>query len=82
MIIISSVAHDFLPHAWGAYGPMPNEAISEALSVKKSPVGWFTLAGGIIGFITGYLLASLTSMRWELIVSGKPVLAYIPSRAG
>lgn len=60
------------------YGPIPNEAISEALSVKKSPVGWFTLAGGIIGFIIGYLLASLTSMRWELIVGGKPVLAYIP----
>ncbi len=67
--------------AWAladVYGPMPNEAISEALAVKKSPVGWFTLGGGIIGFITGYLLASLTALRWELIVSGKPVLAYIP----
>src|SRR6056297_1936381 len=60
------------------YGPIPNEAISEALSVKKSPVGWFTLGGGIIGFIIGYLLASLTALRWDLIVSGKPVLAYIP----
>jgi len=60
------------------HGPIPSEKISRALSIKKSPVGWFTLAGGIIGFITGYLLASMTAMRWELIVSGKPVMAYIP----
>jgi len=60
------------------HGPIPSEMISQALAVKKSPVGWFTLAGGIIGFITGYLLAAFTSLRWELIVSGKPVMAYIP----
>lgn len=60
------------------HGPIPSEKISRALSIKKSPVGWFTLAGGIIGFITGYLLAAMTAMRWELIVSGKPVMAYIP----
>lgn len=60
------------------HGPIPSEIISNALAVKKSPVGWFTLAGGIIGFIVGYLLAAMTAMRWELIVSGKPVVAYIP----
>ncbi|MCF8028764.1 MAG: DUF3341 domain-containing protein [Desulfobacteraceae bacterium] len=60
------------------HGPIPSEAISEALEVKKSGVGWFTLAGGIIGFFTGYLLAVFTAARWGLIVGGKPVLAYIP----
>jgi molybdopterin-containing oxidoreductase family membrane subunit len=60
------------------HGPIPSEMISQALGVKKSPVGWFTLAGGIIGFITGYLLAVFTSLRWELMVSGKPIMAYIP----
>lgn len=59
-------------------GPIPSEMISQSMAVKKSPVGWFTLVGGIIGFITGYLLAAFTSLRWELIVSGKPVMAYIP----
>ena len=60
------------------HGPIPSEMIFHALAVKKSPVGWFTLVGGVIGFITGYLLAAFTSLRWELIVSGKPVMAYIP----
>jgi molybdopterin-containing oxidoreductase family membrane subunit len=60
------------------HGPIPSEAITDAMGQKKTGVGWFTLAGGIIGFFTGYLLASLTAARWELIVSGKPVLAYIP----
>ena len=60
------------------HGPIPSEAISAALDVKKSKVGWFTLAGGIIGFILGYSLAAFTAARWGLIVSGKPVLAYIP----
>ena len=60
------------------HGPIPSEPISEALACKKTAVGWFTLAGGIIGFILGYSLASFTAARWGLIVSGKPVLAYIP----
>ena len=41
-------------------------------------VGWYTLTGGIIGLITGFLLAVYCSSEWELIASGKPVLAYIP----
>jgi molybdopterin-containing oxidoreductase family membrane subunit len=60
------------------HGPVPSEEISEALAYRRSAVGWFTLAGGVIGLFTGYLLASLTAARWGLIVSGKPVLAYIP----
>lgn len=58
--------------------PIPSEKISEALGVRKSPVGWFTLAGGIIGFFTGFFLAAFTSFRWGLIVSGKPIAAWIP----
>jgi len=46
--------------------------------VKKSKVGYFTLAGGIIGFFSGIGLAMYTGLQWKLIVSGKPVLAWIP----
>lgn len=60
------------------HGPVPSEAITEAAACKKSGVGWFTLAGGIIGLFTGFMLAVFTAGRWELIVSGKPVMAYIP----
>ena len=61
-----------------AHSPVPSEAIGKALKLKKSRVGWFTLAGGITGFFTGFLLAAFTASRWSLIVSGKPIVALVP----
>ena len=58
--------------------PLPSHKIMQALNLKKSKVGWFTLCGGIIGFISGFGLAVFTATRWDLIVSGKPILAIIP----
>jgi hypothetical protein len=60
------------------HSPIPSHAIDEALQAPKSKVGWFTLAGGITGFLTGFLLAIFTATRWHLIVQGKPVVALIP----
>lgn len=60
------------------YSPIPSHAIADALKQPKSKVGWFTLAGGITGFFTGFLLAAFTATRWSLIVSGKPVVALVP----
>jgi len=60
------------------HGPIPNHKIAEALNLPKSKVGLFTLAGGIIGFFTGFLLAAYTSIQWNLIVSGKPIVALVP----
>lgn len=62
----------------GVHSPIPSEKITEALSVKKSLLGWITLGGGITGFFIGFLLAAFTASRWELIVSGKPVVALVP----
>jgi len=50
----------------------------QALKLKKSKVGWFTLCGGILGFLAGFGLAAFTATRWNLIVSGKPIMAIIP----
>ena len=47
--------------------PFPSHKIMDALNLKKSKVGWFTLVGGII-----------TALEWKLIVSGKPIVAIIP----
>ena len=58
--------------------PIPSHKIAEALNLKKSKVGYFTLAGGILGFISGFALALFTATRWDLIVSGKPIESYIP----
>ncbi len=60
------------------YSPFPSDKILHALKVKKSKVGYFTLAGGIIGFLSGLGLAVYTAVEWHLIMSGKPVVAWIP----
>ncbi|NNG00075.1 MAG: DUF3341 domain-containing protein [Desulfobacteraceae bacterium] len=60
------------------HGPIPSHKILDALGMKKSRVGWFTLGGGITGFFTGFLLAAFTATRWSLIVGGKPVVALVP----
>lgn len=58
--------------------PIPSRKIAAALAVKPSRVGWFTLVGGIVGFFAGFILAVFTANQWQLIVSGKPVVALVP----
>jgi len=58
--------------------PFPSHKIMDALNLKKSMVGWFTLGGGIFGFLGGFSLAIFTATRWNLIVSGKAIVAIIP----
>ena len=60
------------------HSPIPSHKIMDALNLKKSRVGWFTLCGGILGFISGFALAIFTATRWNLIVSGKPIIAIVP----
>ncbi len=60
------------------HSPIPSHKIADALNLKKSKVGWFTLVGGIIGFFAGFFLAAFTAVQWDLIVSGKPVVSLIP----
>lgn len=60
------------------YAPVPNHEIEEALGAKKSPVGFFTLAGGIIGLISGFSLAGFTAAEWNLVLGGKPPVTLIP----
>ena len=58
--------------------PFPSHKIMDALKLKTSMVGWFTLGGGIFGFLGGFALAVYTATQWNLIVSGKPIVAIIP----
>jgi molybdopterin-containing oxidoreductase family membrane subunit len=60
------------------HSPFPSHKILGALDLKKSRVGYFTLTGGILGFIVGLCLAIYTAVQWHLIVSGKPVIAWYP----
>jgi hypothetical protein len=58
--------------------PIPSHKVFDALKLKSSRVGYFTLAGGILGFFLGLALAIFTATRWELIVQGKPIISLIP----
>ena len=60
------------------HSPIPSHKIMDALKLKKSRVGWFTLTGGILGLISGFALAVFCSVQWNLIVSGKPIISLIP----
>jgi molybdopterin-containing oxidoreductase family membrane subunit len=60
------------------HSPIPSHKIMAALDLKKSKVGWFTLAGGILGLISGFALAIFCAVQWNLNVSGKPVISLIP----
>jgi len=60
------------------HSPIPSHRLSHALKLKKSRVGWYTLIGGIIGFFSGFALASFTALRWGIIVGGKPVVSLVP----
>ncbi len=58
--------------------PFPSHKIMDALKLQKSMVGWFTLGGGIFGFLGGFALAIYTATQWDLMVSGKPIVAIVP----
>ena len=60
------------------YSPVPDHQIEHALGEKVSPLGWATLIGAVTGLVGGYALAAYTSLKWGLVVWGKPLLAWIP----
>lgn len=60
------------------YSPYPSHSIDDLLKLRKSKVGYFVLVGGILGFLFGFGLSIYTANQWQLIVSGKPVIALVP----
>ena len=61
------------------YSPIPIHEVGEVLDLPRSPVRFFTLAGGILGILAGMALTVYTSLQWGFIVSGKPVIPWIPA---
>lgn len=60
------------------YSPVPNHEIDEVLDKPASPVRLFTLVGGLTGVAFGFTYAIWTSVDWELIVGGKPIVSLPP----
>jgi len=64
-----------------AYSPVPLEEVEEALTghgLPKSPVRLFTLVGGLTGTASGFALTIWSSLKWELVVGGKPIVSIPP----
>jgi molybdopterin-containing oxidoreductase family membrane subunit len=67
--------------AISAYSPVPLEDFEEALTgdgLPRSPVRLFTLVGGLIGTASGFALTIWSSLKWNLVVGGKPVVSIPP----
>jgi Protein of unknown function (DUF3341) len=63
------------------YSPVPLEEFEEALTghgLPMSPVRLFTLVGGLTGTVSGFALTIWSSLKWDLIVGGKPVVSIPP----
>ena len=62
------------------YTPVPVEEIEEAVEHGRpvSPVRLFTLVGGLTGALTGFGLTIWSSLKWNLVVGGKPVVSIPP----
>jgi hypothetical protein len=58
--------------------PVPLPAIDEMLDPKPSPVRRFTLAGALLGFLTGWALTIGSAQHYPLIVGGKPLVSLTP----
>ena len=61
-----------------ALSPVPHHAIDEALEKPASPVRYFTLAGCLLGCLTGFTLTIATSLYYPLITGGKPIVSIPP----
>jgi hypothetical protein len=60
------------------YSPAAHGEIKEALRQKSSPVRYYTFFGGLFGIISGFSLAIYTVWQWKFVVSGKPIIPWIP----
>jgi hypothetical protein len=60
------------------FSPIPHHEIDTVLGAKPSPMRYATLLGGLAGILSGVGLAIYAHLRWNLMTSGKPVLAWIP----
>jgi hypothetical protein len=63
-------------HDLTVYTPVPVHEIEEVVERDRpvSKVRLFTLLGGLTGLASGWILTAWTSLKWGLIVGGKPAI--------
>ncbi len=66
------------PDKMVVYTPFPFHPIWEAMELKSNPIRYFTLAGALLGLFGGFALAIWSSLKWNLITGGKPIVSFPP----
>lgn len=64
--------------SFNTFSPIPSHRIEHAIGLKKSPVRWIVLMGGISGVLTGLAITIGTTYEWRLNAGGKPLLSWPP----
>jgi hypothetical protein len=64
-------------HDVTVYTPVPVHEIEDVLDRDRpvSKVRLFTLLGGLTGLASGWILTAWTSLKWGLVVGGKPPMS-------
>ncbi len=57
------------------FSPAPRHEIEHLVQPGKSPVRFVTFSGAFFGLCFGFLLAIGTSLVWNLVTGGKPVVS-------
>ncbi len=60
------------------YSPVPHHELEDVLDKRESPVRLFTLIGALTGCGLGFAYAIATSLDWELVTGGKPIVSLPP----
>lgn len=55
------------------FSPAPFPEIDDELDPRPSKVRLFTLAGGLTGLFTGFLMTIWMANDWPIVVGGKPI---------
>ncbi len=60
------------------FSPSKVPEVEKMLGIEKSPVSYWTVTGGILGFLAGYFMTVGSVQRYQLIVGGKHPVSLIP----
>jgi molybdopterin-containing oxidoreductase family membrane subunit len=60
------------------FSPFPSDEIEKAIGEENSPIRYFTLLGGLLGFTGGFALTVGVALRHGIVTGGKPVIAIPP----
>jgi molybdopterin-containing oxidoreductase family membrane subunit len=64
-------------HQFDVFSPIPSHEIQDALGLKKSGLGYVTLAGALFGLAGGIWLSYHATSSYQLVTQGKPLMSWL-----